>query len=431
MAGEAQRYFIKDHLGSISLITDEIGSVEQAHYFDPWGMPQKVVTAGSIKQWQEDLARYRLSSKPITTRGFTGHEHLAEMDLIHMNGRLYDARLGRFVQADPIIQDPLRVQSLNRYSYVWNNPLNATDPSGFKCETVNDKQICTNDKPTEEVQVDGVKPPPQKNSGLAYTITDPTAIQQWLSQQGKSMADFESRMSELGISKASGSNRARAGSGVLWADKDGDIVGLGDKNNTAVFALGEVSAAAEEAIGLSPWVDSASPFAGRSVCGSDRACVAAADEFQTQGNIIALSSAIPIEGLAFSALKIATLLKRADYAKDALVVAKGLGNFADEAKLLSHFEKHGAEFGVKSADEYLSIARGVMQNGTKVQYVYKGETRTGFVQLMGNTNKGQSKFAFVGTNSQGQITTLHAKSGKDFWKTLNGNAQNKTIYQVQ
>ena len=86
---------------------------------------------------------------------------------------------------------------------------------------------------------------------------------------------------------------------------------------------------------------------------------------------------------------------------------------------------------MKSADEYLSIARDVMQSGTKVQYVYKGETRTGFVQLMGNTSKGQSKFAFVGTNSQGQITTLHTKSGKDFWKTLNGNARDKTIYPVQ
>lgn len=112
-------------------------------------------------------------------------------------------------------------------------------------------------------------------------------------------------------------------------------------------------------------------------------------------------------------------------------VTKSLGSFADQAKLLSHFEKHGAEFGAKSADEYLLIARDVMKNGTKIQYKYKGEVRTGFVQLMGNTGKGQSKFAFVGTNSQGQITTLHTKSGKDFWKTLNENFQDKTIYPVQ
>ena len=53
-------------------------------------------------------------------------------------------------------------------------------------------------------------------------------------------------------------------------------------------------------------------------------------------------------------------------------VTKSLGSFADQAKLLSHFEKHGAEFGAKSADEYLLIARDVMKNGTKIQYEYRG-----------------------------------------------------------
>jgi RHS repeat-associated protein len=51
--------------------------------------------------------------------------------IIHMNGRIYDPKLGRFLQADPFIQAPYDTQSLNRYSYVRNNPLNATDPSGY------------------------------------------------------------------------------------------------------------------------------------------------------------------------------------------------------------------------------------------------------------------------------------------------------------
>ena len=38
--------------------------------------------------------------------------------------------LGRFLSADPIIQDPYDTQSYNRYSYVRNNPLKYTDPSG-------------------------------------------------------------------------------------------------------------------------------------------------------------------------------------------------------------------------------------------------------------------------------------------------------------
>ncbi len=66
-----------------------------------------------------------------TTKGFTGHEMLDEVGLIHMNGRIYDPRLGRFMQADPFIQASGNTQSYNRYSYVMNNPLKYTDPSGY------------------------------------------------------------------------------------------------------------------------------------------------------------------------------------------------------------------------------------------------------------------------------------------------------------
>ena len=66
-----------------------------------------------------------------TDRGFTLHEHLDEMGVIHMNGRIYDPLIGRFMSADPIIQAPGNLQNYNRYSYVMNNPLNLTDPSGF------------------------------------------------------------------------------------------------------------------------------------------------------------------------------------------------------------------------------------------------------------------------------------------------------------
>ena len=105
-------------------------------------------------------------------------------------------------------------------------------------------------------------------------------------------------------------------------------------------------------------------------------------------------------------------------------------SFANRSKLVRHFNTHGGEFGAKSAREYLSIARGVMKSGYKVIYKYKGEMRTGFVKFMGSSKKGKAKFAFVGTNAKGKITTLHTKSGKDVWKTLNGNASNKTIYRI-
>jgi hypothetical protein len=47
------------------------------------------------------------------------------------SGRIYDVKLARFMQADPKIDGAGDTQGYNRYSYVHNNPLNATDPSGF------------------------------------------------------------------------------------------------------------------------------------------------------------------------------------------------------------------------------------------------------------------------------------------------------------
>ncbi len=66
-----------------------------------------------------------------TDRGFTNHEHLEELGLIHMNGRVYDPALGRFMSADPKIPDPGNIQSFNRYEYVFNQPLIWVDASGY------------------------------------------------------------------------------------------------------------------------------------------------------------------------------------------------------------------------------------------------------------------------------------------------------------
>ena len=60
----------------------------------------------------------------------TSHEHFAEVGIIHMNGRLYDPLLRRFLNADENIQDPTNTQNYNKYGYVMNNPLMYNDPSG-------------------------------------------------------------------------------------------------------------------------------------------------------------------------------------------------------------------------------------------------------------------------------------------------------------
>uniref|UniRef100_UPI00215C34EF RHS repeat domain-containing protein n=1 Tax=Alteromonas lipotrueae TaxID=2803814 RepID=UPI00215C34EF len=70
-------------------------------------------------------------STPGDSHGYTGHKMMNDIGIIHMNGRIYDPTLGRFLQADPHIQAPMNSQNYNRYSYVLNNPLSYTDPSGY------------------------------------------------------------------------------------------------------------------------------------------------------------------------------------------------------------------------------------------------------------------------------------------------------------
>jgi hypothetical protein len=114
------------------------------------------------------------------------------------------------------------------------------------------------------------------------------------------------------------------------------------------------------------------------------------------------------------------------------LVNKRVMNFADKTKLYDHFVRHGGEFGIKNVDDYLKAAQMTIDNGIKVAYRYNGELRIGYVQFMGTSGKKLvSKFAFVGTNKQGFITTFHVESGNSFWKMLNGSSVDKTIRGIK
>lgn len=72
-----------------------------------------------------------LASWQGVTKGYTDHEHLNEQQLIHMNGRIYDFNVGRFLSVDPFLQFPENSQSANPYSYILNNPMSGIDPTGY------------------------------------------------------------------------------------------------------------------------------------------------------------------------------------------------------------------------------------------------------------------------------------------------------------
>ena len=120
-------YVGRDRLGSTASVLPFNPYKGDLRSYDPFGNPRQ----GNFDDNGKTTEAGRLELRPITARGFTGHEHIDEGRVIHMNGRVYDYALGRFLGPDPIIQFPTSTQSLNPYSYIMNNPFAGTDPSGY------------------------------------------------------------------------------------------------------------------------------------------------------------------------------------------------------------------------------------------------------------------------------------------------------------
>jgi RHS repeat-associated protein len=120
-------YWHKDYLGSLIATTDHAAAVTQRYSYDPFG--KRRVASGEYDADGKLVYDWNKTNHD-TDRGFTGHEHLDDVGIIHMNARLYDPRLGVFLQPDPAIQDPLNLQNYNPYGYCYNNPMSCTDPTG-------------------------------------------------------------------------------------------------------------------------------------------------------------------------------------------------------------------------------------------------------------------------------------------------------------
>jgi RHS repeat-associated protein len=99
-------YFLQDHLGSTTRLTNSAGAVVEQSSDDSFG-----------KSLNSSLTRY----------SYTGRERDSDTGLMYYRARWYDADTGRFISEDPIGL----AGGINQYAYVGNNPLNGTDPTGL------------------------------------------------------------------------------------------------------------------------------------------------------------------------------------------------------------------------------------------------------------------------------------------------------------
>jgi RHS repeat-associated protein len=111
-------YYHTDHLGSSNVITNSSGGNVEGVYYYPFGATRQ--------QTGGDCGNHK----------FTGQEEDSETGLYYYGARYYDPALGRFISADSIVPDYTNPQAFNRYSYVLNNPLYYTDPTGQRTYSV-------------------------------------------------------------------------------------------------------------------------------------------------------------------------------------------------------------------------------------------------------------------------------------------------------
>jgi RHS repeat-associated protein len=105
-------YYHSDHLGSSSAVTDAAGNRVQNLAYFPFGETRE--QSGTVDVHHK----------------YTGQELDDSTDLYFYGARYYDAGVGKFITPDTVVQAPYDPHTLNRYSYVRNNPLKYTDPSG-------------------------------------------------------------------------------------------------------------------------------------------------------------------------------------------------------------------------------------------------------------------------------------------------------------
>jgi len=111
----AVHYYFSDHLGSASVITDNLGTLQKEADYYPFG--GESVVSGS------DINNYK----------FTGKERDTESALDNFGARYNASSLGRFMSSDSTQLKRNRLfepQRLNLYAYSVNNPLSFVDPDG-------------------------------------------------------------------------------------------------------------------------------------------------------------------------------------------------------------------------------------------------------------------------------------------------------------
>ncbi len=150
-------YYFADHLGTARILANSSGTVLDDSDFYPFG-GERIVTSSGGNNYK-----------------FTGKERDAESGLDNFGARYDSSSMGRFMSPDPLGGRLIDPQTLNKYSYVRNNPVNLVDPTGlYTCKDDNNKCQTDQDKAFEKARQQDLKSKDPNVVRAAKAYGDPT-----------------------------------------------------------------------------------------------------------------------------------------------------------------------------------------------------------------------------------------------------------------
>lgn len=117
-AAEQTTYYEYDDLGNTTSLTNDAGSVVEKYKYDVFGKP--AITDAN----NNTLAASAFGNRYM----FTGREFMEQLNMYDYRNRIYSPQEGRFIQIDPI---RFKAGDINIYRYVFNDPINWSDPFGY------------------------------------------------------------------------------------------------------------------------------------------------------------------------------------------------------------------------------------------------------------------------------------------------------------
>jgi len=127
VSGAQTSYVAGDHLGSSSVLLNSAYAAPLQMSFSAYGYRRASTWSGPLSPTAPDYAEMAKT----TRHGYLSQQMLDNLSLVHLNGRVYDPVIERFLSPDPILSQPYDSQELNPYSYVANRPLSRSDPTGL------------------------------------------------------------------------------------------------------------------------------------------------------------------------------------------------------------------------------------------------------------------------------------------------------------